>query len=119
MNSRKRKNRNEDYLKFIRRLPCCVRQTRAVAIDAHHVALKGMSSNTNDYYAVPLSHDLHVGGSHVTIERLDSLLSENVYDVIVFYLSLYIDYLSGKYDLDRDSECGFIDLRGRFFGGKI
>jgi hypothetical protein len=116
MNSRKRKFRNEDYLKFIRQLPCCVRLTRAVQIHAHHVALKGMSSIVNDYYAVPLSHDIHISGSgHITCERLEGLVGERLYDVAIFYLSMYIEYLAGRYDLERDSECGFIILKRRCY----
>ena len=121
LNNRKRKFRNEEYLKFIRQLPCCVRHTRAVQIQAHHVALKGMSSNVNDYYAVPLSHDIHVSGSgHVTCEKLEELCNERLYDVVIFYLSMYLEYLAGRYDFDKDSECGFILLKRRIFNnGKI
>lgn len=54
------KLRNEKHLKWIRKRPCIV--TGQEGVDAHHIQRK--SQGLNDYTAVPLNHELHVGKLH-------------------------------------------------------
>ena len=112
-----RKFKNEDYLKFIRSLPCCVRHSKD-CIDAHHTDVKGMGGGfVNDFTAVPLERFLHTGQfSHISYEKLRSLIKEDPKELIIFYLSLYAEYLQGKYDLEADSYVNFIELKRKRMG---
>ena len=101
---------NKDYLDFIRRLPCSI--TGMTGVQAHHAATKGMGGGTNDYYAVPLHNLQHIGpGGHITEQKLEAGVNERITERIIFYLSLYIEFLDSKYDLDADEECNFYQLR--------
>jgi hypothetical protein len=117
MNKRGRKNINEDYLNFIRCLPCAVSGKAGEDIHAHHVDVIGMSQVRNDYYAIPLSARFHVsGGNHITLNRLTNLIKENPLDRIIFYNSLYIDFMSGRYDIEADTSMNFITLKRKLIG---
>jgi len=107
--------KNENYLKFIRRLPCAV--LGKCGVHPHHVSPKGMSSITNDYYCIPLKPEIHVkGDGHITYEQLMDKIKEIPGERILFYLSLYIEYLEGKYDLEADEQASFIELKRKMRG---
>ena len=110
LNTKNRSFINEDYLNFIRQLPCCIEGSMGVS--AHHTDVKGMGGITNDYYAIPLSPLHHIGnGGHITQPKLTDLIKENIAELVIFYLSLYIEYQAGRYDLEADKECNFYELR--------
>lgn len=112
MNFKKRKFRNKKYLKFIRSLPCSITGLR-YRIDAHHVYVKGMGAgNVNDYYTVPLSNDKHIKtDGHINKQMLEDEIKEDPRDLIIFYLSMYVEKLEGKYDVDADDYAKFIELK--------
>ena len=111
MNNKNRAAINEDYLSFIRRLPCAAKGKTVVHV--HHADPTGIGGNVrNDYYAVPLNWQDHVGKTaHMTDAKLSGLLGERVEDRVIFYLSLYIEHLEGKYDIEADECCQFYELR--------
>lgn len=60
--------RNEDYLNYIRTLPCicCGIQHRS---EAHHIRdtrTAGVAIKSPDWYAIPLCHNCHLGIAHGT-----------------------------------------------------
>lgn len=111
MNIKNRKFKNEKYLNFIRSLPCAVYH-KLINIDAHHTDVIGMSRIRNDFYAIPLSHFLHVGNKgHITREKLEEYIGEDVRDLVIFYLSIYILYLQEEYDPRSDSMISFVNLK--------
>ena len=109
MNNKNRVFINEDYLNFIRRLPCSAKGITGV--HAHHAATKGMGSVRNDYYAIPLSWEPHTGKGHITEARLTDYLKEGIEERVIFYLALFIEWKAGRYDLDADESCNFYELR--------
>ncbi len=109
LNTKNRIFINEDYLNFIRRLPCAV--NGLTGVNPHHTATKGMGGITNDHYAIPLNPFVHTGSGHITEKKLEELLKENIEQRVIFYLSLYIEYKAGEYDLEADECCNFFQLR--------
>jgi hypothetical protein len=109
LNTKNRVFKNPDYLKFIRRLPCAI--TDISGVQAHHAATKGMGGITNDYFAVPLTALKHTGSGHITENQLADEMNEDIQQRIIFYLSLYIEWKFGSYDLEEDEENYFYQLR--------
>ena len=73
-----------------------------------------MGGIKNDHYMIPLSAEIHVSGAgHITEGKLGALMGEPVQDRIIFYLGLFFDYKAGRYDLDADECCNFVELRRR------
>ena len=113
MNKRQRKFENPKYLNFLRKLPCPITGKALERNHPHHVAVRGRTC-TNDYFAITLDGLLHTGNGHITLSKLTELLCEEPYEVIIFFLSLYIEYLEGNYDPDMDSSINFMDFRKKF-----
>jgi hypothetical protein len=88
---------------------------RLSKVQAHHVAVIGMSSARNDYYVVPLSWEYHVGNiAHITEQKLINYCGgEDLRDLCLFYVSLYIEWKAGRYDIDADEVMNFVELRRR------
>ena len=123
MNRKQRKFINENYLEFIRSLPCAVKGKKE-AVHSHHCDVIGSEEIRNDYYAIPVCAEIHVpNGNHITRADLEVMLNENIKERIIFYLSLYIEYLEGKYDPEIDETHSFLELRkmldGFFAGQRI
>ncbi len=109
LNTKNRKATNEEYLNFIRRLPCVV--TGKCGVQAHHTDVIGRQGIRNDYYAVPLNAQIHVGGGHITEFELEHKAKETIGEMVIFYLSLYAEWKTGLYDLEADESCNFLTLR--------
>lgn len=108
MNNKNRKFENKQYIEFIHALPCVVSGKCGEGIHAHHVAPKGMGGIVNDYYALPLWHDIHVSGSgHISRQVLQDYIDEPLSELIIFHNSLYIEFISGRYSPDMDIETDF------------
>jgi hypothetical protein len=117
MNNRKRIFENKKYLDFIRSLPCAVSGKAVESVQAHHTAPTGRQAVQNDYYALPLEAFYHTpNGNHITASRLTGLIKENIEERIIFYMSLYIEYLEGRYDPEVDRDCNYMTLRRKLEG---
>lgn len=102
---------NEKYLSFLRKLPCAI-SGRCGNIHAHHVGGKGLGGGKrNDYLAVPLDYDYHVGKGHITTDLLEHQTKMEAMDLAHFYLMLYAEHLEGRYEPEDDMECGYMTLR--------
>ena len=117
VNSRQRKFSNQKYLNFLRKLPCPVTGKALESNHAHHVAVRGHRA-VNDYFAITLDGFLHTGKGHITEARLTEFLKESPYEIIIFYLSLYVEYLEGRYDPEMDMAINFLDFRRKFEGSE-
>ena len=106
-----RKFESKNYLEFIRRLPCHVTGKTGKEVSPHHVKLKGMGGVGNDYYAIPLSFDVHGGYHHNGREAFETVAGEDIRDIAVFYMSMYIEWIEGRYNLDADESTSFMELR--------
>lgn len=112
MNFKNRIFKSKNYIEFIHKLPCAVTGKNGEGIQAHHVAPKGMGGILNDYFAIPLWHDIHINNSgHITTDKLQSLIDEPVHEIVIFHLSLYVEHLIDKYDPEIDIETGFYEYK--------
>ena len=117
MNNKNRKFENNDYLDFVRQLPCGITGRAGDNIHPHHADVIGRQGIRNDYYTIPLIWNKHNSkGGHITRAKLADDLKEDPRDFIIFLLSLYIEYLQGRYDLDGDRACNFVEYRRRMIG---
>ncbi len=116
MNLRPMAYQNEKYLAFIRKLPCAI-SGRCGRIHAHHVGGKGLgSSHRNDYTAVPLDYEYHVGKGHITTDLLEHRTGLTAIELAFFYMCLYAEHIAGRYEPEDDMEMGYIVLRKKLAG---
>ena len=55
-------HRDRRYLDYLRTCPCVVTgryATESMAVDPAHIGPHGMGQKTDDYYAIPLLHEVH------------------------------------------------------------
>jgi hypothetical protein len=84
-------------------------------VHAHHSDPIGFSQVRNDYTALPLRFDIHVPDKgHIGYDELEQKAGEDLQDLVMFYMSIYIEYLEGKYDIEKDEECQFYELKRRW-----
>lgn len=115
--NKKRKFKNDIYLDFIHKLPCAVNGKSSRGMHAHHTENEGFGGMVNDYTAIPLLFDAHFQGiNHISKERLSKLIGEDYRDRVIFYLSMFIEMLFQKYDLEADESNNFIELKRKMEG---
>lgn len=115
--NKKRTFKNPHYLDFIRKLPCAVNGKSSRGMHAHHTENEGRGGVVNDYTAVPLLWDVHFQGiSHINKNKLSKLIGEDYRDRVIFYLSLFIELLFQKYDIEADKANNFIELKRKLEG---
>lgn len=117
INSKNRKFENENYLNFIRGLPCAITGRAGEDVHAHHADVIGRQGIRNDYYAIPLKYHKHMPNlGHITAGKLTAQLQEDPRDRAIFYLSMYIEKLEGRYDPDMDDSAQYLTLRRKLIG---
>jgi hypothetical protein len=80
--------RSQDYLKFIRSLPCCVSGVK-VDVTAHHVFSHGRSVKCSDYATVPLNMLMHTELHSIGKESFEQKYAVDFWQEIAECLSMY------------------------------
>lgn len=90
--------RDANYLKFIRNLPCLVCGVQAS--HAHHASFRGLGEKGSDLSAIPLCHDHHTGKSDsIHSIGIDKFEVKHKVDITSIQVSLFQQYkrLRGQY----------------------
>lgn len=87
-----------DYLVYVSSLPCCISGTYE-NVEAHHTKTKA-DKTRHDYYAIPLSRELHYMYHHQSREEFYEIASKVGItcddDLRAYALKLFKDYQKGK-----------------------
>ena len=98
-------------------MPCAITGKAGDNIHPHHADVIGRQQIQNDYYAIPLIYYKHTGNSgHITLNKLERETGEDPRDLAMFYMSMYIEQLEGRYNSEMDQSTNHLTFRRKSIG---
>tara|TARA_R100001163_G_C4987738_1_gene141503 strand:+ start:306 stop:620 length:315 start_codon:yes stop_codon:yes gene_type:complete len=94
------KTYSEEYLEYIKKLPCCVTGTN-VSVDAHHLEHIGMGHdrkqpNQKHFTAVPLNRIMHTEVHAIGLNKFQSKYNVQLWQEAYYYFAKWLLIKIGK-----------------------